>query len=246
MQRTSSAFEPSGIAANLALVRDRIAQAAARAGRRADEITLVAVSKTFPAEAIRMAYQIGVRHFGENRVQEWEAKSAQLEDLQGATWHLIGHLQGNKAKKAARQFDRVDSVDSLELARRLDAAAREAGRRLAILLEVKLGGEETKSGIAVAELAATAEGVTSLESLELRGLMAIPPYFGDPARARPFFRELRQLRDDLTRQTNRELCVLSMGMSHDFEFAIEEGATEIRVGTALFGQRAKAGDAGQN
>jgi PLP dependent protein len=242
MDKVANAVDEAAIAANLARIRERIAAAAEcalnGAGRRAEEITLVAVSKTFPAEAIRAAYESGVRDFGENRVQEWEGKSAQLGDLQGATWHLIGHLQSNKVRRAARLFDRVDSVDSLSLAQKLDSAAREEGKRLPILLEVKLSGEESKSGIAEAELAATAEGVAALENLHWRGLMTIPPYYPDAEAVRPHFRRLRQLRDELARRTGRVLPVLSMGMSHDFEVAVEEGATEVRIGTAIFGERA--------
>jgi PLP dependent protein len=224
------------IASNLALTRERIARASERAGRRADEITLVAVSKTFPAEAIRAAYEAGLRQFGENRVQEWETKQPRVADL-SATWHLIGHLQSNKARRAARLFSRVDSVDSLELARKLDACAAEEAKRLPILIEVQLGNEETKTGVTERELPALAEGVAALPSLELLGLMAIPPFLDEAERVRPHFRKLRELRDDLSKRLGHALPVLSMGMSHDFEVAIEEGATEIRVGTALFGVR---------
>jgi pyridoxal phosphate enzyme (YggS family) len=227
----------SEIAASLAEVRERMARAAERAGRGADEITLMAVSKTFPAEAIRAAYQLGVRHFGENRVQEWEAKQPQLAGLDDAVWHFIGHLQGNKARRAAHLFDRVDSVDDAGLARRLDTASAAESKRLPVLIEVHLGGEETKSGANESEVAALAESVWALEHLELRGLMAIPPYCEEPELARPYFRRLRELRDEISRRAGMEMPVLSMGMSHDFEVAIEEGATEIRVGTALFGGR---------
>jgi len=228
--------QTSAVAANLARVRERIARAAERAGRRADEITLVAVSKTFPAEAIRAAYDAGLCEFGENRVQEFEAKQPKIADL-NATWHLIGHLQSNKSRRAAQFFDRVDSVDSLALAQKLDSAAAEYGKRLPVLIEVHLGGEATKSGVAETELSALAEDLPALAHLELRGLLAIPPYSDDPERARPYFRKLRQLRDGLSRRLGRPFPALSMGMSHDFEVAIEEGATEIRLGTALFGSR---------
>ena len=228
--------ESTLIAANLERVRERIARAAERTGRRADEITIVAVSKTFPAEAIRTAHEAGLRHFGENRVQEWELKQPKVADLD-ATWHLIGHLQSNKARRAAKLFDRVDSVDSIELARKLDAFAAEEAKRMAVLIEVHLGGEETKSGVAEGELLALAEAIAGLTNLELLGLMTIPPYFEEPGHVRPYFRKLRELRDELSGRTGKELRVLSMGMSHDFEAAIEEGATEIRVGTALFGGR---------
>jgi pyridoxal phosphate enzyme (YggS family) len=222
------------IAANLARVRERIERAAQQAGRRPDEITLVAVSKTFPAEAIRAAYDAGLRDFGENRVQEMSEKRALLADL-NPTWHFIGHLQSNKAKLAAELADRVDSVDSLSLAQKLDAAVAET--RLKVLLEVHLGGEATKSGVSEADLTALAQAVVALPNLDLRGLMTVPPYSDDPGQVRPYFRKLRELREALSRQLNRPLPTLSMGMSHDFEVAIEEGSTEIRVGTALFGSR---------
>jgi pyridoxal phosphate enzyme (YggS family) len=226
----------TSIARNLALIRERIARASERARRRADEITLVAVSKTFPAEAIRAAYEAGLRHFGENRVQEWEAKHPLVAELT-ATWHLIGHLQGNKARRAARLFSRVDSVDSLELARKLDACAGEEAKRLSILIEVHLGNEESKTGVAERDLPQLAETIAALPRLELLGLMAIPPFLDETERMRPHFCKLRELRDDLSRRLGRPLPVLSMGMSHDFDVAIEEGATEIRVGSALFGER---------
>lgn len=226
----------ASIAVNLARIRERIARASERAGRRVDEITLVAVSKTFSAEAIRAAYEAGLRHFGENRVQEWEGKQPRVAGL-NATWHLIGHLQSNKARRAARLFSRVDSVDALELASKLDAFAAEEGKRLPILIEVHLGNEETKTGVAESDLWPLAEGVVALPRLELLGLMAIPPFLDEPELVRSYFCKLRELRDDLSRRLARALPVLSMGMSHDFEVAIEEGATEIRVGTALFGDR---------
>ena len=226
------------IASNLAEIRERIARSAARAGRATEDITLVAVSKTFPSEAIRSAYELGLRHFGENRVQEWESKQAAVADLD-ATWHLIGHLQSNKARRAANLFDRVDSVDSLALAQKLDAAAASEAKRLKVLIEVHLGGEETKSGVPEADLPSLAESVARLPHLELLGLMAIPPYFEEPEKVRPYFQRLRALRDQVGTQIKMPLSVLSMGMSHDFEIAIEEGATEVRVGTALFGERSK-------
>ncbi len=234
-------LEAKSVAENVADIRERIARAAERAGRRAEEITLVAVSKTFPAGAIRAAYDAGVRQFGENRVQEFEAKRAVLNDLD-ATWHMIGHVQGNKARKVAQLFSRVDSLDRLSTAEKLDAAVAEgaAGRRLAVLIEVKLGGEKTKTGVEQDALAQLAEDVVeNCPDLELRGLMTIPPYADDPEQARPYFRKLRDLRDQLRRNIGMELPVLSMGMSHDFEVAIEEGATEIRIGTAIFGERLK-------
>lgn len=224
------------LAANLAETRERIARAASRSNRSPDSITVVAVSKTFPADAIRAAYDLGLRHFGENRVQEREAKQPQLTDL-SASWHLIGHLQSNKARRAVALFDRVDSVDSLALVQKLDGAAAAEEKRLQILIEVHLGGEETKSGIADADLPTLAANIATLKNLELLGLMTIPPYFDDPESVRPYFQKLRSLRDDLAARFGKPLPVLSMGMSHDFEIAIEEGATEVRIGTALFGAR---------
>src|ERR1700722_15783673 len=226
------------IASNLAEIRERIARSAARAGRAAEDITLVAVSKTFPPEAIRSAFELGLRHFGENRVQERESKQAAVADLD-ATWHLIGHLQSNKARRAANLFDRVDSVDSVALAQKLDAAAASEAKRLKGLIEGHLGGEETKRGVPEADLPSLAESVARLPHLELLGLMAIPPYFEEPEKVRPYFQRLRALRDQVGTQIKMPLSVLSMGMSHDFEIAIEEGATEVRVGTALFGERSK-------
>jgi pyridoxal phosphate enzyme (YggS family) len=247
------------IAGNVARVRERIASAAfhcvSTGGRAADEITLIAVSKTVPAEAIRAAYAAGVRHFGENRVQEWERKRAALEDLPGTVWHLIGGLQSNKVRRAAKVFDRVDSVDSAELAGRLNQAAGElrgnisgaergaegdaSVQRIPILLEALLAPEDSKRGIPEADLTAVAEAALALPWLELRGLMCIPPYCENPEDARRYFRRLALLRDDLARRLSAPLPALSMGMSHDFEVAIEEGATEVRVGTAIFGERSR-------
>jgi pyridoxal phosphate enzyme (YggS family) len=241
--------EPSStIAENLHRVRERIARAAARAGRRAHEIALVAVSKTQSADAIRAAYEAGVREFGENRVQEWESKRAVLSDLVDARWHLIGHLQSNKARRAAQVFDYVDSLDSAALAQKLDAAMAElgGGKRLGVLLEVRVSPEATKSGVEASDLPGLMEAVLALPQLDLRGLMCIPPFFEDAENARPFFRQLRELRDVLRapmaarhpeRSEGSPPFELSMGMSHDFEVAIEEGATQVRVGTALFGAR---------
>ena len=230
-----------GIRENLERIRERVERAAGRAGRRAEEITLVAVSKTFPTDAIRDAFDAGVRHFGENRVQEWESKHPLLSNLD-ATWHLIGHLQSNKAARAAHLFHTVDSVDSLALAQKLHRALSAPGERsvperLRILIEVRLAPEETKSGASEAELPALAEGVLALPRLELCGLMCIPPLLGDAGRTRPYFAKLREARSSLAKRVGRALPVLSMGMSQDFEVAIEEGATEIRVGAALFGSR---------
>jgi len=230
--------EIADIATNLARVRERIAQSAERIGRRADEITLVGVSKTFPVEAIRAAFEAGLRHFGENRVQEMQEKRPKLSDLD-ITWHFIGHLQSNKARLAVQLFDRIASVDSLSLAQKLDSAAGELGKRLPVLIEVHVGGEATKSGAGEADLRTLAETIAALPHLDLHGLMTVPPYREDPEAVRPYFRKLRELRDGLSQRLGRRLVALSMGMSHDFEVAIEEGATEIRPGTALFGARAK-------
>jgi pyridoxal phosphate enzyme (YggS family) len=223
---------------NLLRVQERISAAARRAGRRSEEITLIGVSKTHPAEAIREAYKAGLRRFGENRVQEWEGKQGGMQDL-SATWHLIGHLQSNKAAKAAKLFHSIDSVDDFALARRLDRARSESGvtERLRVLIEVHIAKEEAKSGAAIEELPALVEKIVALPKLELAGLMCIPPFAENAEEARPHFRRLRELRDGLTKRLGCALPVLSMGMSQDFEVAIEEGATEVRVGTALFGTR---------
>jgi PLP dependent protein len=229
----------SSISENLQKVRQRIAAAARRAGRSPEEITLIAVSKTHPADAIREAYLAGVRHFGENRVQEWEAKHGLVRDLP-ATWHLVGHLQSNKAARAAGLFETVDSVDDSALAQRLDRARSEiaASGKMRVLIEVRVEQEAAKSGVEIAGLSALAGKITELPRLELAGLMCLPPLLENIENVRPYFRHLQELRDDLQTQLGRPLPVLSMGMSHDFEVAIEEGATEIRVGTALFGTRA--------
>jgi len=215
-------------------------RAAARASRPADEITLVAVSKTFPAEAIRAAYEIGLRHFGENRVQEFEGKQPNLAGLPEAVWHFIGHLQRNKARRAVQLFHRVDGVDNLALANAMQSEAAAQEKRLPILIEVRLGDEPTKTGIGEADLLALAEGVGSMSNLKLRGLMSVPPYFDDAERTRPYFSKLREMREALSQRLGFPLPLLSMGMSHDLEVAIEEGATEVRVGTALFGERPRA------
>jgi pyridoxal phosphate enzyme (YggS family) len=226
----------SSIAENVARIRERIFRSAERSGRRAEEVTTVAVTKTHPADAIITAFNAGLRHFGENRVQEFESKVPALTNLD-ATWHLIGHLQSNKAARAARLFDRIDSIDSLALAQRLDAAAATENKQLGVLIEVHLSDETTKSGVSESDLPALAENIAALRHLQLQGLMTIPPLLDDPESARPFFRKLAALRDQLSRNLVRPLPTLSMGMSHDFEIAIEEGATEIRPGTALFGVR---------
>jgi pyridoxal phosphate enzyme (YggS family) len=224
---------------NLGAVQERIAAAARRAGRPVEEITLIAVSKTHPVEAIRAAHEAGVRHFGENRVQEWEGKLGGVANL-GATWHLIGHLQSNKSARAAKAFSCVDSVDDFGLAQRLDRAREEleAVEKLRVLLEVRVAQEETKNGVEIPQLAGLAERVAGFPRLDLAGLMCIPPYLANIEELRPYFRKLRELRDDLQKRIGVALPVLSMGMSHDLDIAIEEGATEVRVGTAIFGMRA--------
>lgn len=231
------------IAENVARVQERIAAAARRAGRRCDEIVLMAVSKTFSPEMIREAYTAGVRLFGENRVQEFGGKAEGVRDLAGAEWHLIGHLQTNKAGKAAELFSAIDSVDSLRLAEKLDSAAEKLGKKLAVLIEINVGGEEAKTGVAPdsPELEEILQSAPRLEQLHVRGLMTIPPFTDDPDGARPYFRRLRELRDQIAARDcpGVDMDVLSMGMSHDFEIAIEEGSTCVRVGTAIFGERAR-------
>jgi len=208
-------------------VEERIARAAVRAGRRRDQITLIGVTKVMPASRLGEAYQAGLRHFGENYVQEFAGKRAELGEMPGAVFHMIGHLQSNKARAAAELFDVIQTVDSERLARRLD----EAGKPLQVLIEVKLSGEETKSGADERDVPALAEAVRRCGRLDLRGLMVMPPWSDDAEVSRPYFRRLRELGERL------EFVELSMGMSHDFEVAIEEGATMIRVGTAIFGSR---------
>ncbi len=232
--------DPS-IADNLARVRDRIDAACRRAGRRAGDVTLVGISKTFPAARVRQAYEAGLRHFGENRVQEAAAKRPELADLD-ATWHLVGHLQSNKARPARELFAWVHSVDSEKIARRLDEAAP-GGARLQVLLEVNLGEEPGKAGTGEADALRLAEQVGRLPNLELRGLMIVPPFFDDPQRVRPFFVRLRELaaRIEAVKFPGVSMRDLSMGMSHDFEIAVEEGATIVRVGTAIFGERGPKG-----
>jgi len=223
---------------NVREMQERIAAAAAKAGRRAEEITLIAVSKTHPAEAIREAFAAGLRHFGENRVQEWEGKRAGVEDLPGR-WHLIGHLQSNKAARAAKTFHSVDSVDDFALAQRLDRARAEVPGQgtLRVLIEVRVAAEDTKSGVEEEQLPELAEKICGLAQLELAGLMCIPPFLEDIEKVRPYFAQLRGLKERLETGLGRQLPALSMGMSQDFEAAIAEGATEVRVGTALFGAR---------
>jgi pyridoxal phosphate enzyme (YggS family) len=214
---------------NLRTVRERITRAAEGVGRDPATVVLLAVTKVFPASIIREAHDLGLREFGENYVQEFEEKAPEVGGLAGARFHLIGHLQSNKTRKAAELFQVVQTIDSAKLARRLN----ESGRALDVMLEVKLSEEDAKSGAAPAELPALIEEVGGCQNLRLLGLMTMPPWSEDPEASRPYFRRLRELGQE------HGLAQLSMGMSHDIETAIEEGATCVRVGTALFGKRKK-------
>jgi PLP dependent protein len=229
------------IAANLVRVRDRIDKAAARAGRVGEEIALMAVSKTVAAERIREAYGAGIRLFGENRVQEFAGKAEAVRELD-AEWHMIGHLQSNKAAQAAELFAGVDSLDSLKLAEKLNSSAEKLGKKLPVLIEINIGSETGKTGVAAEseELRRILAAASRLEYLEIRGLMTVPPFTEDPEAARPFFRNMRALRDEIAarRLPGIGMQTLSLGMSHDFEIAIEEGSTCVRLGTAIFGERA--------
>lgn len=226
---------------HVAAVESRIREAERRAGRPAGAVVLCAVTKTFPAEAVVEAATAGVTHVGENRVQEGEEKRPEVERLGGGglRWHLIGHLQSNKVRRAVETFDVIETVDSVELADRIERIAAELGRSLEVLIQVDLGHEATKSGAERSDVPAIAERLQRCEHLTLTGLMTVPPFLDDVELVRPYFRELRELRDEL----NATVCVerpiheLSMGMSHDFEVAVEEGATIVRVGSAIFGAR---------
>jgi pyridoxal phosphate enzyme (YggS family) len=231
----------SEIAGNLAAVRERIAAAALRAGRRPEDIRLVAVSKTFPIDALRQAYAAGQRDFGENKVQEALQKMDQGADMQ-IGWHLIGHLQSNKAKKAAARADWIHAIDSVDLLRRVDESARAVGRVVNVLVQVDLALEATKHGAPVESVPALLEEAAGMSGARLRGLMLLPPLVDDPEAARPWFRHLRECRDRWAAAGTPidRLAELSMGMSHDFEVAIEEGATMVRVGSAIFGSRVYA------
>jgi pyridoxal phosphate enzyme (YggS family) len=231
------------IATNVAALRERINAAAHRAGRNPQAVTLMAVTKTVSPDRIRGAYAAGIRVFGENRVQEFEAKVQALRDMAGSEWHMIGHLQSNKSAKAAELFGHIDSVDSLKLAQRLNSAASELRKKIPVLIEINIGGEQAKSGVApgsdeLKNLMATAP---ELSSLEFRGLMTVPPYQDDPELSRPYFKKMRELFDQIATRNPPavRMGVLSMGMSHDFEVAIEEGSTCVRLGTAIFGERLK-------
>lgn len=226
------------IAANLDRVRAEITAACHRARRDPAEITLIAVSKVHPAQVILEAYAAGQRHFGENRVQEMQTKAESVCGLAGASFHLIGPLQNNKTARAADLFDAIDTLAEEKTARRLSTAAAELGRKLPVLIEVKLSPEEAKHGCAPADLPALLRIISDLDGLDLRGLMTVPPWSEDPEVARPFFRQLRALRDQHVPDFPN-LRELSIGMSNDFPVAIEEGSTAVRIGTAIFGRRAK-------
>ncbi len=229
------------LAENIAWVQERVAAAVLRCGREPEEITLMAVSKTFPLEPIRAAYASGLRVFGENRVQEFAGKIAASQDLPDAEWHMIGHLQTNKAAQAAELFSHIDSVDSVRLARKLNSAGEQLGKKLPVLIEINIGGEAAKSGVVPTsqELADLLKAAPDLPFLGVRGLMAVPPYHEDAERSRPYFRKMRELFNQIASRQLPAVCmgVLSMGMSHDYEIAIEEGSTCVRIGTAIFGAR---------
>ena len=227
------------LAAQLASVRNQIAEAAKSCGRTPEEVTLIAISKTHPTSVLAQIIELGAVDIGENRVQEAEEKITEV-GRDRARWHLVGHLQANKVRRAVNLFDVVHSVDSVDLARRLDRLCIEEGQAaLSVLIQVDLGHEETKTGIKESEITHLVESLGALERLKLRGLMTLPPFFENPEHSRPFFRRLRELRDQLAERGafGDRRGELSMGMSHDFRVAIEEGATMVRIGTAIFGER---------
>jgi len=238
-----SAIAPNdALCERLRIVQKRIDSTAKRCGRE-EEITVVAISKTHPAGRVRAAIGCGVADIGENRLQEAEPKIQEV-GRNSVRWHLVGHLQANKARKAVKLFDVIHSLDSLDLARRLNRLCGEEKREvLPVLLQVKLSAEETKSGVAEEDLFSLSREVNACDRLKLVGLMSVPPYFEDPEKVRPFFRRLRELRDELKSRGSFAGSVgeLSMGMTQDFEVAIEEGATILRIGTAIFGERPQAG-----
>jgi PLP dependent protein len=229
-----------GIQYRLAQVRQRIAQAAKRAGRRAEEITLITVSKTFAFQTVQTAVDAGALVLGENRVQEAVEKFQQVK-APGLQWHLIGHLQANKARSAVQTFDVIHTIDSSAIALRLERIAAEEERRPVVLVQVDLGKEATKSGADEASLSEVVQALEGCRNLQFKGLMTLPPFFEDAEQTRPYFRRLRKILASLNanRPANQQLTELSMGMSHDFEVAIEEGATMVRVGSAIFGERHK-------
>ena len=221
-------LKPEEIAQNLRAVEARIESACGRSGRKRDDVTLIAVTKTFGAEAVQAVIEAGATNVGENRVQEARDKKPAVSA--SARWHLIGHLQSNKAKEAVRLFDVIQTIDSVSLAEKIARAAEAAGKRQEVLIEVNIGGEAQKAGAAAGAVEALAKSINTLEALQLAGVMAIPPH-GEPEATRPYFRQLRAVRDALG------LPQLSMGMTDDFEVAVEEGATIVRVGRAIFGSR---------
>ncbi len=222
------------VADNVRDVAGRISRAAAKAGRRAEDIKLVAITKTVHIDMIREAIEAGVRVFGENYLQEARGKITAIGH--GVEWHMTGHLQRNKARDAVNLFDMVQTIDSLELAQELDKRARSAGKVISGLIEINIGGEGSKSGIGEDELIPLLDSIKVLNNLTIQGLMTIPPYFDDVEKVRPYFKMLRDLSNKATDEVF-SLKELSMGMSHDFEVAVEEGATMVRIGTAIFGER---------
>jgi pyridoxal phosphate enzyme (YggS family) len=227
------------LAVRLADVRARVRAAAQKCGRQPDDVRLIAISKTHPASVIKQVCQLGATDFGENRVQEAEGKIVEI-GREKVRWHLVGHLQANKARRAVNLFDVIHSVDTLDLAQRLDRLCVEESREsLPVLIQVDLGHEETKSGIEESELTHMVENLGPLTRVKLIGLMTLPPFFDDPEQSRAFFRRLRELRDELNQRGafGERTGELSMGMTQDFEVAIEEGATMVRIGTAIFGER---------
>jgi pyridoxal phosphate enzyme (YggS family) len=227
------------IALNIQSLRKRIANIAGACGRSPEEIMLLAISKTFPKEAISRAVQAGIRQFGENRIQEAESKIPSFPEEPKLEWHLVGHLQSNKARRASELFDVVHSLDSVKLAARLNQACVDTGKILSVLLQIDLGEEESKFGVHPAQIREIVEAVSKFANIRLDGLMTIPPFFEDPEFVRPYFVKLRKLKERL--ESEQPGCLgrqhLSMGMSHDFEIAIQEGATIVRIGTAIFGSR---------
>jgi pyridoxal phosphate enzyme (YggS family) len=229
------------IVENVARVHGRIISAAHRSARNPDDIELMAVTKTVSADRIRQAYAAGIRLFGENRVQEFESKRSALADLADAHWNMIGHLQTNKATKAAELFSAVESVDSVRVAQKLNSTAQQLGKQLAVLIEINIGGESAKSGLASdsQELNDLLSEAPTLTALAIGGLMTVPPFYDDPEQSRPFFRRMRELATSIRNRNlpNISMDTLSMGMSHDFEIAVDEGSTRVRLGTAIFGER---------
>ena len=232
------------ISTNIAAIQERIDVAARRAGRNSNEIALMAVTKTHPPDTIHEAYRTGIRLFGENRVQEFAGKVSSLADLAGMDWHMIGHLQTNKAAKAVELFGAVDSVDSVRLAEKLNSVAQAQHKKIAVLIEINIGGEQAKTGVAPEsrELKDLLQSARRFDALMFQGLMTVPPFAEEAEAARPYFRKLREIRYDLSKRRLPAIAmdVMSMGMSHDFEVAIEEGSTCVRLGTAIFGERQKA------